>query len=109
MQMNENDNMQEHINRMTGIAEQLEGMGAGINDSDLAMILLASIPDSYETLIVTLKSRIKELTSNFVKARLLQEEIRQNDGTRHDSNETVLYTNKRDDKKNKPNYDCFHC
>ncbi len=74
--MIEGDTMQEHITRLSEMAEQLEAIGAEVSDGDMVMTLLCSLPSSYEMLIVSLETRSEDLTASFVKTRLLQEEVR---------------------------------
>ena len=85
---------------MADLIEQLAGIDVDITDDDIAMTLLASLPKSYEALIVMLGSRSDELTSEFVKSQLLQEEARQNEGM---SNENAALLSKKGQKSFKKN------
>ena len=70
--------MQDHINKVRDLADQLAEMEAAVSDEDLAMTILCSMPDRFDSLIVSLESRpFKELTSDFVINRLLAEDRRQ--------------------------------
>ena len=75
-QLQDGTAMQAHINKIMMLAEQLDAIGAGVSDEDIAMTLLCSLPESYENLIIALESRADGLTSEFVRSRLLQEEAR---------------------------------
>ena len=68
IQLNEGQGMQEHINKVTTLAEQLEAIGAPVSDEDIAMTLLCSLPPSYENFLVTLESQADNLTVEFVRA-----------------------------------------
>lgn len=81
IQLQEGESMQEHINKVTTLAEQLEAIGATISDDDIAMTLLCSLPESYESLLVALESRTDNLTAEIVRTRLLQEEARRKENT----------------------------
>ena len=104
---------------MADLIEQLAGIDVDITDDDIAMTLLASLPKSYEALIVMLGSRSDELTSEFVKSQLLQEEARQNEGMPLNDNAALLSkkgqksfkkNEKKSDKKlNDKSIKCFHC
>jgi hypothetical protein len=80
LKLSEGDTIQQHINRLGEIVEQLANVGIETTDSDIAMSLLASLPESYETFIMALESCSEAITSEFVKSRLLQEEARRNEG-----------------------------
>ena len=43
--------MLEHINKLRSLHDQLKEMGVEIDDKELAMTLLASLPEDYEPLI----------------------------------------------------------
>lgn len=77
IKLKEGDGMQAHINQVRELAEQLDAIGAPVTDSDIAMTLLCSLPEQYDSLIVALESRPSDdLTSEFVASRLLAEEKR---------------------------------
>jgi len=46
--------MLEHINYLKSLHDQLQEMGVNVNDQELAMTLLASLPDEYMPLITAL-------------------------------------------------------
>lgn len=71
------DTMQAHLNRISDLSNQLEAVGAGFSDSDLALITLCSLPDEYESFIVQVEARpLKEVTFEYVTSRLLSEAAR---------------------------------
>ena len=115
-EMVETDSMQQNINILTDLADQLAGVGIEVTDEDMAMQLLNSLPESYDTLITMLESRDK-LEADFVKARLLQEEARQNEGSTSKENAAFLSKRKNQsskstnkyDKKNDKSIKCYHC
>jgi hypothetical protein len=72
------DSMQQHLSRISELANQLQSVGAGVSDQDLALITLCSLPERYEPFIVQMESRpIEEVTFDFVNGRLLAEAARQ--------------------------------
>ena len=75
------DTMQEHINKLTLLAQQIRATGSEIGDDEFAMTLLCSLPDEYDHLIVALETRADELSSDTVITRLLQEEERRNESS----------------------------
>ena len=46
--------MLEHINHLKSLHDQLKGMGVNIDNGELAMTLLASLPDEFKPLITAL-------------------------------------------------------
>jgi gag-polypeptide of LTR copia-type len=93
-QDNGEESMQEHINNATILAEQLDAIGAPVTDEDIAMTLLSSLPESYENLIVALESKT-EISAEFVRSRLLQEEARRKESSTVIQGESALITKER--------------
>lgn len=88
---NGNSSLQSHINLVRDLADQLDAIGAGVSDEDVAMTLLCSLPESYDYLIVALESRSPtELTSDFVSARLISEEKRKSENTNVSVNANIV-------------------
>ena len=74
MKMEEEDDMLAYINKVKALADQLNGADVTISDRDIVMMLLESLPPSYEYLIVAMESSpIQELTLDYVTSRLLHE------------------------------------
>ena len=88
--------MQEHINKVRDLADQLNEIDLDtVKDQDLAMTLLCSLPDRYDSLIVSLESRpSKDLTSDYVINRLLAEECRQHEQAQTNNESIVQSANK---------------
>ena len=73
-------NMLEHINQLRSLHDQLKEMGANIDDGELAMTLLASLPDEYKPLITTLDAVGEDkVTFEKVKSMLLNDADRFSD------------------------------
>jgi gag-polypeptide of LTR copia-type/Domain of unknown function (DUF4219) len=92
VRLQDGKSMQDHINEIMTLAEQLDAIGATVSDEDIAMTFLCSLPDSYENLIVALESRADNLTAEFVRTRLLQEEARRNENDTTKRNESAFIT-----------------
>lgn len=72
--LQEDGNMEDHITEMLKQVNRLSAMGKNLEDDMVAALLLANLPDSYSTLIMSLESRDeKDLTVAFVKNRLTDE------------------------------------
>ena len=54
--LKEGDAVQEHIRIMTEIFEELAVIGAPVKEEDRVVHLLASLPESYNTLVTALKA-----------------------------------------------------
>ncbi|TPX52461.1 hypothetical protein PhCBS80983_g06478 [Powellomyces hirtus] len=74
------DGMLEHINKVKMTAQQLEAIGAKVDNENIITTLLYSLLESFESLIVSLESRADDLTLEFLTARLLHEETRCSEG-----------------------------
>lgn len=78
VKLDETQSMQSHINKIREIADQLEAIGDPVKDRELAIILLSSLPERYNALIISLEARPPdEITFDAVSSRLLAEEERQ--------------------------------
>ena len=62
------DNMLEHISKLRSLHDQLKEMGVEIDDKELAMTLLASLPEDYKPLITALDA-VGEGTLSYEKVK----------------------------------------
>ena len=70
----ENESMVDHLSKLTEMFEKLSIMGENINDNLIVAFILSSLPESYDTVVMSLETREeKDLTSKMVKDRLLDE------------------------------------
>jgi len=78
--MNVGEGMLGYINRVRNLGENLKAMGGEVTEMDVAMSVLNGLTSKYENLLVALDAKGEdELSLDFVKSRLLQEERRQAD------------------------------
>ena len=74
MNVDRNTNMTIHVNNLKTIAERLESVGNPVEENDLAMILITSLPDSYNNLVTALETlKPEQLTWCYVRDRVLSE------------------------------------
>ena len=67
-------NMTAHVNNLKTIAERLESVGNPVEENDLAMILITSLPESYNNLVTALETlKPDQLTWSYVRDRVLSE------------------------------------
>ena len=94
----ENNSATEHINRMKTIVDHLDALDDQVQEKDLVMILMSSLPESYNNLITTLETlEEKKLTWDYVRDRIVTEYERKK--TLHPKtvprNENALYVGER--------------
>ena len=95
IKMSEGDNIATHINKLRELTEQLASIREDISDLYFVMTLLRSLPESYQTLVVTLGTQDpKQLTLEMVTAMLMQEESRHRGSG--SSSKAALMVTKRD-------------
>src|SRR4051794_26361250 len=88
--------MQIHLNTLTTTADQLAEIGAPVNNSDMASIILTSLPNSYEALVVALELRPEdEITLEFVKSRLLQEATKRTEGNVEEGDDKAFFSHEK--------------
>ena len=77
--------MAEHLNTFQGLISQTVSLDIPLANEVLTLLLLGSLPDSWETLVVTLgtATQQKDLTLDMLKSNLLHEEARRKE---HESN-----------------------
>ena len=72
--MKEDGDLMEHITYMTSLAEQLREMKEEISDKKFAIVILGSLPESYENFISSLNTqKIESLKWENVKSLLAEE------------------------------------
>ena len=106
VQMEEGERVLTYINRVRQLAFDLKSMDVDVKDEDIAMSVLCGLPDRFEHLIVAIDTVTDEtnLTLEFVKSRLLQEEQRINDRSGGIKKpDAALVTNHRNSRK------CSYC
>lgn len=74
MKMSEEESIVDHINNFCSLVEQLATAGVAISDGDSAIALLETLPESYEGLVVSLRTKTT-LSLQTVIGVLLQEEV----------------------------------
>ena len=96
--MEEGDDVLEHINKIKTLAEQLDAVGAPVNEDDLVITLLDSLSKSYTFLITALESRADSLSWELVTSRLLHEDLKRKeqsggiDGAAHSHSQAFMTT-----------------
>lgn len=116
----------DHLNEIQGIVDQLSGMGIKFDDEVLALMVLASLPESWETLKVSISNSAPNGVVNMttVKSGILNEEMRRRSQGVSTSTSEVLATATRGRSQNRSqsnrdksrgksnkfaNVECHHC
>ncbi|KAK6267017.1 hypothetical protein QUC31_017854 [Theobroma cacao] len=75
LKMRDGDSMQKHLNQFNALVSKLQALDVEIDVEEKASILLCSMPDSWDNLIMNL-SHVKVLDVDSIVASLLTEEMR---------------------------------
>jgi hypothetical protein len=74
IKMQEGDDMLVHINTVKALPDQLRSIEVNITDEDIYMVLLMSLPPSFDNLVTSLESMsTKDVDLQFIVARLFHE------------------------------------
>lgn len=77
------------------LVQQLSDIGRKTDDAEVAEILLSGLPQEFEYLVSNLETvcLTNDLTSEIVRTRLLQEELRRSDGASNNNNRALISKN----------------
>ncbi|PSS08126.1 Endonuclease [Actinidia chinensis var. chinensis] len=82
-QFKQGTSMHEHLNAFNKILADLQNLDVEIDDEDKALLLLNSLPDTYEHLTTTLLYGKDEIKFNDVSNALMNNEVRKKDQDAH--------------------------
>ena len=117
----------DHINTLNTLFSQLTSMGHNIETGERAEILLQSLPDSYDQLIINITNNIEVLVFDDIAATVLEEESRRKNkeerlgGSQQAKALTMMrgrstergpsgsQNQSRSKSKSKKNVKCHHC
>lgn len=101
VKLDETQSMQTHINKVRELADQLDAIGDPVKDKELAIIILCSLTERFDAVIISLEGRPpNEITFDSVSIRLLAEEERQNESNAAKmSTESAFYSGSNDRQK----------
>ena len=84
--------MNEHLNSFNKILADLQNLDVEIDDEDKALLLLNSLPESYEHLTTTLLYGKDEIKFNDVSNALMNNEVRKKDQYAHRESSSDAFT-----------------
>lgn len=105
LRFEESGSMQTHLNTIRDIVDELASIGVVIKDEELAIIALCSLPNRFDSLIVSMESRpANEITFDYVSNRLLGEYHRQSESSPSSESGALLAA-----KSKFKSVTCTHC
>ena len=93
------DDMANQVNETETISEHLETTGDPVAEHDLVLILISSLPEKFNYLIIALET-IAESTLTYVRDRLIHEADKLQKSNGNEIND-ALFTNNRTERSNK--------
>ncbi|CAK9816532.1 Retrovirus-related Pol polyprotein from transposon TNT 1-94, partial [Anthophora quadrimaculata] len=66
-------NVEEYVSKIISTAHKLRNIGFKVDDEWLGTLLLSGLPESYQPMIIAIESSDMKITSDSVKAKLLQD------------------------------------
>jgi len=99
VKMQERDDMFVHINTVKALVDQLHSIKVNITDEDVDMVLLMSLPPSFDNLVTSLESMsTNDVDLQFIVARLLHEVSRRKECENFEITALVNKTHKSNEK-----------
>ncbi|UYV83109.1 hypothetical protein LAZ67_22002237 [Cordylochernes scorpioides] len=94
LKMNPNERLQDYLNKFSSLADRLSEMDAQVPEDFLSILLLCSLPESYEGFRTAIETRDKLPNFETLKVKMLEEAIRQTElNGKTDSEEKVFLGN----------------
>ena len=107
LQLRSGESVQAHVKSMTELFTELAIVGDAIEENDRVVYLLASLPDSFSTLVTALESNEDVPKMEVVTERLLHFERKQKEKSGSDSSDERAMVMKRQFKGTRPQ--CHYC
>lgn len=98
--MKEGTNMKDHLDEFNKMILDLKNINIVLEDKDKALILLSSLPDSYEHFVDTLFYRRQKITLKDVKSALDSKDLKKKSNGKDQSYRERLTIKSKSEKKN---------
>lgn len=100
--------MEAYLLKITDLDQQLRDINAPLDDDFLSVLMLSGLPTDYDPLIMALENSNIKLSSETVKSKLLQENLRRDFDK---CEESAMFTNRatKGVKKHSTKVKCFIC
>ena len=97
----------EHLSNFQGLLNVLFTMKLELDDEVQTLLLLSSLPDNWETLVVSLSNSTSNgvITVNMVKDNMFNEEVRRKELGISSNTEALVIERRRRSKSRKPSSD----
>jgi hypothetical protein len=117
LKMQEGSDLVEHVNAFNQLVTDLARLDVKIDDEDKALLLLVSLPPSYEHLVITLTHGKTTINNEEVTAALLGHELRKQKNATEESTQGLglavkgyqLRKGQEAEKKKKKKVQCYRC
>jgi len=106
MKLKEGVKMQEHLKSFVEIYDELSILGEAVKEEDRVINLLASLPDSFSTLVTALEALDQVPSWDVVTEKLLHEEGKLAEKAVHDNGNSSVFMIRRKGKKDVKCYEC---
>ena len=104
---NDGNSVAEHLSNFQGLLNELSTMKLELDDEVQTLLLLSSLPDNWETLVVSLSNSTSNgvITVNMVKDNMFNEEARRKKLGISSNTEALVIERRRRSKGRKPSND----
>jgi hypothetical protein len=102
LRMRDGDSVAKHLNAFNTVVTQLVSVDIKISDEDKCISLLCYLPESWDSLVVAIRSNKTFLKFEEVVSSLLSEEMRQKNMEGHSPN--TLFARGRSQERNRSNF-----
>ncbi|KAI0516536.1 hypothetical protein KFK09_009213 [Dendrobium nobile] len=110
LQMEENQELRKHLDDFNKLILDLRNVDVKIDEEDQGIILLSSLPKTYENIVGTMLYGKQTLTLTKVKSVLMSKDVHRKTDLKEDKNGNILITRGRSEsRKINSNRKCFHC
>lgn len=109
--LSKHKNIHNYVTSVMSISQKLTDIGKGLDDDLIAVVMLRGLPEEYKPMKMALENSGVSVTSEMVRVKLLQEDLKSNSNGTGRSEESVLLAKGRQFNKNsrKKSLRCYRC